>query len=147
MQLLNFVTGIDFGAQGNFSEFSPSGFSALPDTNSTWTEGPTAEILFRVPPLRNNVRFAVEVFPFLGDGALTQQQCWVFFNGLFTHFDTVRMSTELVFTISRDLFNPRVNRLSFVLPDAVSPSELGLTDDLRRLGLAFTKLTAGSPAA
>jgi hypothetical protein len=146
MQLLNFVTGIDFGAQGNLSEFSPSGFSAQPDATSTWTEGPTAEILFRVPPLRNNVRFAIEAFPFLGDGALTQQQCWVFFNGLFTHFEHIRIPGELVFTVSRDLFNPRVNRLSFVLPDAVSPSDLGLTDDLRRLGLAFIKLTAGSPA-
>ena len=44
--------------------------------------------------------------------------------------------------MSREIVSSRANRLSFVLPNALSPSELKLGDDLRKLGLAFVKLSA-----
>jgi len=58
------------------------------------------------------------------------------------HFCSVNAPTEIAFTVSREIISPRANRLSFVLPNAVSPSELQLGDDLRKLGLAFVKLSA-----
>ena len=145
MQVLNFKTGIDFGAKGNLKEFDPVGFSAAPDDVSTWSEASTAEVNFRLPPLRHDVRFSIEVFPFLGDGLIPQQGCFVYFNGLFVHYQSVRLPLELTFTIGRDLLSPRANRLSFALPDAASPNDLRLGDDLRLLGLSFVKLTAGPP--
>jgi hypothetical protein len=147
VQLLDFGTGINFGSSGNFAEFSPTGFSETPDRVSTWTAAHTTEIFFRLPPLRQDMRFVVEVFPFLGDGAVPRQACWVFFNGAFVHFDRITAPVEITFTVSRELFSARANRLSFVLPDAASPSELGISDDRRRLGLAFVKLNAGPAAA
>ncbi len=145
MQLLNLKTGIDFGAKGNLKEFSPTGFSPTPDVVSTWSEASVAELLFRLPPMRHDLRFAIEVFPFLGDGQVAQQACWVYLNGLFVHYQTIKTPLELIFTVSRDILNPRANRLSFALPNAVSPSDLKLADDLRLLGLSFVKLTAGPP--
>ena len=146
MQVLNFKTGITFGANGNLREFSPVGFAPSPDAVSTWTEAPVAELSFRLPPLRHDVHLSIEVFPYLADGLIPQQTCWVHFNGLFVHFCTVRSPLEMSFAISRDLLNPRANRLSFTLPNATSPYELHVGDDLRQLGLSFVKLTAGPPA-
>jgi hypothetical protein len=58
------------------------------------------------------------------------------------YFCSVIAPSEITFTVSREIISPRANRLSFVLPNAMSPSELNLGDDLRKLGLAFVKLSA-----
>ena len=145
MQVLNFQTGINFGAKGNLKEFSPRGFSPTPDEVSTWSEASVAEVIFRLPPLRHDVRFVIEVFPFLVADKLTQQQCWVFLNGLFVHFHTIMHPVEMIFTVSRDILNPRANRMAFALPDARSPKDLQIGNDLRLLGLSFVKLSAGAP--
>jgi hypothetical protein len=145
MQVLNFKTGINFGTKGNLKDFDPVGFSAAPDDVSTWSDASAAELLFRLPPLRHDVQFTIEVFPFLAGGAIPQQGCFVFFNGLFVHYRSIKTPVEMTFTVSRDLLNPRANRLSFALPDATSPSDLKLGNDLRLLGLSFVKLTAGPP--
>jgi hypothetical protein len=143
VQVLDFNTGIDFGLTGNLKEFSPAGFSPRPDKVSTWSERPFVELNFRVPPLRRDLGITVQVFPFLPEGApVTKQDCWVYVNGLMVHFCSVNAPTEIGFTVSREIISPRANRLSFVLPNAVSPSELYLGDDLRKLGLAFVKLSA-----
>jgi len=147
VQLLNFKTGINFGTNGNLREFSPAGLSPTPDEVSSWSEASVAEVTFRLPPLRHDLRFVVEVFPYLVDGLLNQQNCWVFFNGLFVHYQTVRTPVEMIFTVSRDLLNPRANRLAFALPDAISPSQLNVGDDMRMLGLSFVKISAGPPRA
>ena len=143
MQVLNFNTGINFGVRGNLKEFSPIGFSVVPDDMSTWSEQSVVELLFRLPPLRHDVQFTIAVFPYLADGVIPQQGCFVFFNGLFAHYHSIRRPVELTFTITRDLLSPRANRLSFALPNATAPKDLNLGDDLRLLGLGFVKLTAG----
>jgi hypothetical protein len=143
VQVLDFNTGIDFGLAGNLKEFSPAGFSPRPDKVSTWSERPFVELNFRVPPLRRDLGITLQVFPFLPEGApVTKQDCWVYVNGLMVHFCFVTAPSEITFTVSREVISPRANRLSFVLPNAVSPSELLLGDDLRKLGLAFVKLSA-----
>jgi hypothetical protein len=143
VQVLDFNTGIDFGARGNLKEFSPAGFSANADPASTWSEKPFVELNFRVPPLRRDLKITIQVFPFLPDGApVTKQDCWVHVNGLLVHFCSVASPSEISFTVSREIISPRANRLSFVLPDAISPSELKIGDDLRKLGLAFVRLNA-----
>jgi hypothetical protein len=142
VELLNSKTGIDFGANGNLNEFSPVGFSLPPDVVSTWSEAAVAELAFRLPPLRHDVRFVIEVFPYLADGLIAAQGCWVFLNGLFVHYSTVRTPVELAFTVARARLNPGANRLSFALPNATAPKDLRLGDDLRLLGLGFVKLTA-----
>ena len=140
MQVLNTEIGIVFGAGGNLDEFSPSGFSPTPDPNSRWSEAPVAEILFRLPPQRHDLRFSVDVAPYLADGRITRQECWVFFNGLFVLHQAIATHTEVTFEIGRDGISPRPQRLSFALPNAVSPRDLGLGGDLRLLGLAFGRL-------
>ena len=143
MQVLDFNTGIDFGAKGNLKEFSPAGFSSDSDEVSTWSEKPFAELNFRVPPLRRDLKITIQVFPFLPDGgSVSHQDCWVHVNGLLVHFCSLDAPSEIEFTMSREILNPRANRLSFVLPDATSPNELKLGDDLRKLALAFVKLNA-----
>jgi hypothetical protein len=147
VQVLNLNVGIKFGVNGNFGEFSPVGFSVASDDVSTWSDAPVAQLSFRLPPLRHDLQFTVEVFPFLGNGALTEQPCWIYFNGLFVNYQNVKGPHDLVFTVGRDLLNPRLNRLSFVLPNATSPKDLNVGDDLRLLGLAFVRLNAGDPKA
>src|ERR1700704_2135413 len=93
----------------------------------------------RLPPLRRDVRMVIEVFPFLAAELVMEQACWVFFNGLFVHYERIRAPVEMAFTVSRDLLGPRANRLSFALPNATAPKDLDLGDDLRLLGLSFVK--------
>jgi hypothetical protein len=62
----------------------------------------------------------IEVFPYLGEGMITQQPCWIFFNGLFVHYQSIKLGSEMTFVVSRDLASPRTNRLSFTLPNAAS---------------------------
>ena len=143
MQLLNLDAGIDFGAGGNLQEFSPVGFAPVPDKLSTWSQAPVAELSFRLPPMRSDLRFTAEVFPYLATGRISRQDCWVFFNGLFVHFEPVSAPLKMSFGVTREQVSPRVNRLSFVLPNAASPKDMRLGDDVRMLGLAFVKLTAG----
>jgi hypothetical protein len=143
VQVLDFNTGIDFGARGNLKEFSPAGFSGDSDEVSTWSEQPFVELTFRVPPLRRDLRVTIEVFPYVpARTPVRKQDCWVFCNGLLVHFSTIDAPSEIEFTMSREILNPRANRLSFVLPDAASPRDLNLGDDLRKLALAFVKLSA-----
>jgi len=143
VQVLDFNTGIDFGAKGNFKEFSPAGFSANADQVSNWSEKPFVELNFRVPPLRRDLKMTIQVFPFMPDGgSVRRQDCWVHVNGLLVHFCSISAPSEISFTVSREIISPRANRLSFVLPNAISPSELKLGDDLRKLGLGFVKLSA-----
>lgn len=61
MQVLDFNTGIDFGARGNLKEFSPAGFSANADPASTWSEKPFVELNFRVPPLRRDLKITIQL--------------------------------------------------------------------------------------
>ena len=146
VQLLDLKTGIDFGASGNLKEFSPTGFSPVSDAISTWSEAAVAELAFRLPPLRHDLQFAVEVFPFLANGLIPRQDCWVFLNGLFVYYHMVKASVEMVFTVPREVFSPRANRLSFALPNATAPKDLAVGDDLRLLGLSFVRLSANDPA-
>lgn len=140
MQVLNGEIGIVFGAGGNLDEFNPSGFSPTPDPNSRWSEARVAELLFRLPPLRQDPRFTVDVSPYLADGRIVGQECWIFLNGLFVLHQAITTHTELTFELAREAINPRPQRLSFALPNAASPRDLGIGNDLRLLGLAFGRL-------
>jgi hypothetical protein len=145
VQVLNFQTGINFGTKGNLKEFDPVGFCAAPDAVSTWSEAAVAELAFRLAPLRHDVRFTIEVFPYLADGLISEQGCWIFFNGLFVNYHSVKTPVELTFTVTRDRLAPGANRLSFALPNATAPKDLNLGNDLRLLGLGFVQLSAGPP--
>jgi hypothetical protein len=101
VQVLDFRTGIDFGGGGNLKEFNPTGFSAASDAISTWSEAAVAELTFRLPALRHDLCFVIEVFPYLADGKIAQQACWVFMNGLFVSYRTVKTPVELSFTVPR----------------------------------------------
>lgn len=143
MQLLDLNIGIDFGSRGNLREFSPIGFSPESDDGSTWTEQTTAELSFRTPPLRSDLKVTVEATPFLAPrSGINDQECWVFLNGLLVHFRRLRETAEIAFNLGRDQLALRGNRLAFVMPNAASPSDLGIGDDVRQLGLAFARLTA-----
>jgi hypothetical protein len=143
VQVLDFAIGIDCGARGNLKEFSPIGFAVSADEFSTWTIEPLAEFSFRLPPLRRDLQITSVVLPFLAEEAsLTKQDCWIYLNGLFVHFCSVTAQSEISFTVAREGFSPRVNRVSFVLPNATSPKALGRGEDIRTLGLAFSRVAA-----
>jgi hypothetical protein len=74
VQVLDFNSGIDFGAKGNLKEFSPAGFSSDSDEVSTWSEKPFVELTFRVPPLRRDLRLTIQVFPYVPDRTPVRKQ-------------------------------------------------------------------------
>jgi glycosyltransferase involved in cell wall biosynthesis len=133
---------IDFGIAGNYRDFNPVGFSINSDPRSTWTSSRVAELSFDSLDLAQNPRFEVEVSPFSASGLIPAQDCWVFVNGQFAAFQRIKEHTIFSFTVPLDIMRQQRNRLSFVLPNAATPSELGTGDDLRTLGLRFVRLAA-----
>jgi hypothetical protein len=65
---------------------------------------------------------------------------FVYVNGLFQGFHTFRGTTTMAIPIRRHAITSRSTRIQFVLPTAVSPNSLGLSADLRELGLAITEM-------
>lgn len=145
MQVLDLDAGIDFGSRGNLHEFSPVGFSKPPDQVSTWTERQTAQLGILMPAgLNADLRITLQATPFLSPRAgVAQQRCWVFWNGLFVHLQTLRTPADIEFAVPREMLHDyAANTLALALPDAVSPNQLRMGADLRMLGLAIVKLTA-----
>jgi hypothetical protein len=138
MTLLDFESGIIFGKSGNWLDFDPKGFSKAPDEISTWTVDNTAQLTFQLKKSQNFV-LSLELYPYLADGKIISQSLWIFLEGRFINCHVIKDPVEITIPMYREMLNSRSNRISFAIPDAKSPNELGLGDDLRKLGLAFVR--------
>jgi hypothetical protein len=83
----------------------------------------------------------MDAFAFSHPGKVENQQLFIFINGLFQGFHLFRDRETKAFPITRSAISSRSTLLSFVLPAAITPHSVGLSDDLRSLGLAFFSIT------
>ena len=131
----------DFSLNGFVSERLLSGFGAA-DSHGRWTNGTAAHFeciagdsVFKTVKL--------EFAPFV-HGSLNSQRLQVFVNG--------KEAYQGSFSAARDSNNPLVIDLSgvpvsekyafdFKVPDAISPKEIGLNSDRRKLGFYLKKIS------
>ncbi len=140
MRVVDPRIGITFGANGNYREFDLEGISTSPDPDTAWTVEPHARIGFRLINPRQIAGLMITARPYLGNGKIKVQRCWVHINGIFVNFGVYRPDGDKEIG-AQDALRVGTNTLSLVLPDAVSPNELGLGSDLRVLGLALKEIS------
>jgi hypothetical protein len=131
---------IQFGAKGNYMSFAPEGFGTEDSTEHTWNDGNVSSIGFQVLGPIEDGALQITGDPFIVEG-VPAQDVFAYLNGLWIGFSRSRETTTLVCPIGHRYVIPGQNRLSFVMPDAISPREIGAGADMRRLAFAFRTIS------
>ena len=133
---------LDFSSSGNASEFMAFGWSA-PEQWGTWTDGPRAELIFRLtPPPVKDVVLSVMVSAFVSDHH-PSLDVDVFVNGHILarwSFANGQNVGERQIIIPLNIAKEPTLRVDFRMYDPKSPAELGLSTDGRELGLSMYTL-------
>jgi len=127
---------LHFGKKGNAAAYVRSGWGQ-PESEHQWTDGHEAELAFELPVTNNDLILSFAAEPLIGGKSETQhvQAEW---NGVLVGEWSIHKSgTYATIVWSRHLQASPMVLLRFILPDALSPVALGLSQDTRKLGLCF----------
>jgi hypothetical protein len=131
---------ITFGRDGSAKEFHASGVDFSEDGPQSWTVAPVAEFDLQFPFSRHDIVMELEASPFVVPDLVATQQTFIYVGGLFVGFLNIRGHAIRSFPLARSAVSGRTVRLSLVIPTAVSPATLCMSDDARELGLRLTFL-------
>jgi hypothetical protein len=131
---------ITFGQHGSAAGLNCTGIDFTEDGSESWTCAPVAEMDIQLPFARQDVALEMEASPFLVPDVIFTQKVFIFLGGMFIGFCNLRGHAILSFPVNRSVVSGRATRLSLVLPDAISPGELNLSEDQRELGIYLTSL-------
>ncbi len=132
-----------FGRNDTIRPFLESGWHA-PEQGLRWAIGPRAGLRFRFKPTEFPTSMRITVVPLTVENKVERQRI---------HIDqppkiapeAVELSgsqpRELIFSLSQPATDTGELRVSFGFPDAVRPHDLGLSNDIRMLSVAFISLT------
>jgi len=115
------------------------------ENDYAWSNGRTAEMTFFFDSLESDLLFEANI-DILGE----TQEVQLFVNGQFIDNVTLmksqtnHQSEEMRFFINKDYLVYGINDFKFVFPQAVSPVELGLNSDERKLAVAFYSFVIAS---
>ncbi|MEF9438631.1 MAG: hypothetical protein L0922_07850 [Candidatus Mariimomonas ferrooxydans] len=137
---LKWGTVINFAEGGNAENYKVAGWGSAEGT-FTWTEGKTASL--NIPISVTNAPFVIlkaGLSAFLSPGKVDKQTVRILINnkaaGIWV-FVKPELQEKSLF-IPRDLLMKSNDiEISFHIPDAVSPAQLGFNNDKRVLGLAI----------
>jgi hypothetical protein len=131
---------INFGKEGNPVPYFISGWSS-PEPAYTWTAERTATLAFTMDKPQSDLRIKLELFPFLIPGKLEEQRVIVYVNRQEIGSGTLSSGiSEMSFLIPERSFDENIQYISFYLPDARSPDELGVSADRRTIGIGLRSL-------
>jgi hypothetical protein len=138
---------IDFSDEGNFVEYQLSGFSTPAEGDYAPTAQKDAVLQFRPEPTTHDVDIHIQAEPFLGAGKQKVQPTELRFNGHLVFSAPFTEPGVLRARIPKEVWNSApVATVHLTMPNALSPAEMGLSGDVRRLGLSVKKLiTLESP--
>jgi hypothetical protein len=135
---LRYNEPITFGRLGSAKDLSGSGIEFDEDGHGSWTTAPVAELEFSLGFAKQDLLLQLEANPFVIPEQIPQQKIFVFLNGLFVGYCAIRSRAVKQFNVNRGIISSRNTRLALVIPTAVSPQSLGLSEDIRELGLYIT---------
>jgi len=127
-----------FGIDGNDSPFIVTGFSG-PEGGFRWTEGKEAALAFRLNMDSQDMVAAFDIHP-LVHGNLRVQRAEVFINGTKVEDWNIDKAEEKKLLLPKALSEDGSFIVTFKLPDAISPMELGVNEDIRQLALLFRSI-------
>jgi hypothetical protein len=134
---------VTFGKNGSIREMDPYGFD-LSEQSYSWTQEEVAGfsgMFGGSVPVDAGLRLHIAARPFIQAGHVDRQQFFVFINGLYVGFRTLSTAQEMDFFLPRNVLSPRGLRIEFVIPTAFSPKSAGISQDIRRLGIALEQLS------
>ena len=131
---------IDFKNGGNLALYLATGFST-PDSSSAWTNLPDVLIQFQPLYAEQDVELEIVAEPFLPKGKIEMQPTELRFNGQLLFSAPFTEPGVLRVRILREIWNQYpIASLHLHLPNARSPSELGLSGDVRAFSLQVRRL-------
>jgi hypothetical protein len=137
VDMLSLPLRLRFGSDGDYLPWAFGGWSGDPDDRThTWTEGYVAKLKLPLDSTSNDRLLIVDVIPHQSRG----QDLFLFVNGSFATFWSVRHAVEVTAPLESNLFKAGDNIFAFVTPKAVRPSDESAGDDERLLGCAFRSL-------
>jgi len=135
---------IHFGIGGNAAQYLTWGWS-LPEKGFRWTDGHTSIFTCSLSKPKTDLLLNVTFTPYLEAGMKSQNlSIWVNKNRLQDLCLTSDMQ-ELNVVIPRNYFQEEIQKITFDLPDAISPSELSNSADSRTLGICVRTLSINDP--
>lgn len=143
MAILKLNEAVTFGKSGSIREMDPYGFD-LSEPSISWTQDEVAGFsvaLGGTVPLDAVLRLNISGRPFIQADHIERQQFFVFINGLYVGFKTLTTAAETQFVLPRNVLSPRGIRVEFVIPTASSPKSLGISEDIRKLGIAISAVS------
>jgi hypothetical protein len=132
-------TSLWFKKGGNFFNYVGLGWS-LPEGDFVWNSGRWASIYLPISDNKSSLKIILDVFPFLCPGRVNAQRVKVFANCIPVAELVVDKPGEYGFVVPSTCLDQALLSLTFEFPDSISPSELKLSRDSRRLGLTFKKM-------
>ena len=132
---------MEFGMEGNADPYMGQGWTA-PSSNGQWSDGNRAYLHFQVEAPGEDVVFLFALRPFLVPGKLDRQRVQILVNDAdVVTLDVTEPQARLYkMTIPEELLETSDVNLTFVLPDATIPNDLGVGGDQRQLGISVVAI-------
>jgi hypothetical protein len=135
------VTQIEFRAGGNTANATFEDWAA-PEPHGRWTEGPQSRIRITGLAPGRGYQVALDLGPFLAPPSVTGQDLEITVNGRSCFARHLTEPGEIRFNMPAGLIPATgIADVRFACPSAVSPAQLGLSNDVRRLGFSVWKMT------
>lgn len=137
---INYNELITFGQSGTAKDLNCVGLDFSEEGNQSWTNGPFVEMDIQLPFVRQDVIFQLQATPFIVPEAVSIQKVFIFLGGLFIGYSHFTNHDVKEFRVNRSVVSARSMRLSMIIPTAVSPASLSLSEDMRELGIYLTSI-------
>jgi len=137
---ISYNVPITFGSAGTAKSLNCVGIDFSEDGGRSWTSAPVAELDIQLPLARQDVVVELEAAPFVIPDVVSTQNVFIFIGGLFVGFWNLTAHHVRPFPVHRSVMSGRPTRMALVIPTAASPSDLGLSEDLRQLGIYLTSI-------
>jgi hypothetical protein len=138
--MVAYAKPITFGRYGTAKDLLCTGIDFSEEGDHSWTSAPVAELDIQLPPARHAVILQLDAAPFIIPERVTAQTVFVYMGGLFVGFCKFATNEVRSLSIQPNALTSRVSRLSLVMPTAISPMSLGISDDERELGIRLTSI-------
>ena len=133
---------ITFGTLGTSHAFQAKGWrgGAIGGNGITWTTAEAAELNLKIEPNHGPLLLQMHLKPFIAPGKLDAQNVSLFVNNKFIKKWAL---SELRFQkIEAELgeLKTEIVNIKFSIPNATAPSDIGVSGDRRKLGIAVAEL-------
>jgi hypothetical protein len=129
-----------FGRSGTVLPFLRDGWST--GDNFAWTEGSSGRLELPGPTAFGTHVLRVEAFPLIIPDKVTKQDVTILLDRIVIGQYSLHEPSAWVLVLPRELTEGRESLpLTFVLPDAGRAADFGASTDVRRLGIAVTRIS------